>query len=146
MASCYFLYIPSISSGAERAFSEAKYTISDEFASLYVDTIQALDCLKSWFRSDTYIHRRRPYKGIEELAPWSLISIACVSRNGWAIGGRKHRKWSRNRSIRYRGQEGGWWRDRKTGAPPGHSVYLIYLFSSKSVWSLAVATRYYQPW
>lgn len=44
--------IPAMSSEAERVFSGAKHTISDERASLQIDTIQALECLKSWFRAD----------------------------------------------------------------------------------------------
>lgn len=46
--------IPAMSSQAERVFSGAKNAISDERASLQIDTIQALECLKSWFRADLF--------------------------------------------------------------------------------------------
>lgn len=39
--------IPAMSSEAERVFSGAKHTISDERSSLHIDTIEALECLKS---------------------------------------------------------------------------------------------------
>ena len=39
--------IPAMSSEAERVFSEAKHKISDERSSLHIDTIEALECLKS---------------------------------------------------------------------------------------------------
>lgn len=42
--------IPAMSSEAERVFSGAKHTITDERSSLHMDTIEALECLKSWFR------------------------------------------------------------------------------------------------
>lgn len=46
--------IPAMSSQAERIFSGAKNAISEERASLQIDTIQALECLKSWFRADLF--------------------------------------------------------------------------------------------
>ena len=46
--------ISAMSPEAERVFSGAKHTISDERASLHIDTIQALECLKSWFRADIF--------------------------------------------------------------------------------------------
>ena len=42
--------IPAMSSEAERVFSEAKRTISDSRGSLKSETIELLECLKSWFR------------------------------------------------------------------------------------------------
>lgn len=46
--------IPAMSTEAERVFSGVKNNISDERASLQIDTIQALECLKSWFRADLF--------------------------------------------------------------------------------------------
>ena len=42
--------IPAMSSEPERVFSGAKHTISDHRASLKSETIELLECLKSWFR------------------------------------------------------------------------------------------------
>jgi hypothetical protein len=42
------LSIPAISAEPERLFSGAKITISDRRNRLTIDTIQALQCLKSW--------------------------------------------------------------------------------------------------
>ena len=42
------LSIPAMSAVPERLFSGAKITISDRRNRLTVDTIQALQCLKSW--------------------------------------------------------------------------------------------------
>ena len=39
-----------MSSEPKRVFSGAKYTISDYRASLKSETIELLECLKSWFR------------------------------------------------------------------------------------------------
>ena len=39
-----------MSSEPERVFSGAKYTISDQRASLKSETIELLECLQSWFR------------------------------------------------------------------------------------------------
>ena len=44
--------IPAMSFEAEHVFSGTKHTISDERASLHMTTIEALECLKSWFRGD----------------------------------------------------------------------------------------------
>ena len=46
--------ISAMSSETERVFSGAKHTISDERSSLHIDTIKALECLKSWFRARTF--------------------------------------------------------------------------------------------
>ena len=46
--------IPAMSSEPERVFYGAKHTISDERSSLHIDTIEALECLKSWFRAGIY--------------------------------------------------------------------------------------------
>lgn len=46
--------IPAMFSEAERVFSGAKHTISDERSSLHIDTIEALECLKSWFRAGIF--------------------------------------------------------------------------------------------
>ena len=42
--------IPAMSSEPERVFSGAKHTISEQRNSLKADTIEILECLKSWFR------------------------------------------------------------------------------------------------
>ena len=42
--------IPAMSSEPERVFSGAKHTISDQRNRLKADTIERLECLKSWFR------------------------------------------------------------------------------------------------
>ena len=42
------LSIPAMSADPERLFSGAKLTISDRRARLGIETIQALECLKSW--------------------------------------------------------------------------------------------------
>ena len=44
------LSIPAMSAEPERLFSGAKLTISDQRASLQAQTIEATECLKSWFR------------------------------------------------------------------------------------------------
>ena len=46
--------IPAMSSEPERVFSGAKNTLSDNRASMGMDTIQATQCLKSWFRSGLF--------------------------------------------------------------------------------------------
>lgn len=43
--------IPAMSSEPEHVFSGTKNTISDNRASLNMETIEATQCLKSWFRS-----------------------------------------------------------------------------------------------
>ena len=60
--------IPAMSSEAERALSGAKHTISDERAYLHIDTIQALECLKSWFRADIFTQEDLN-KSVAESAP-----------------------------------------------------------------------------
>ena len=42
--------ISAVSSEAERVFSGAKHTVSDQRNSLKSETIELLECLKSWFR------------------------------------------------------------------------------------------------
>ena len=42
--------IPAMSAEPERVFSGAKHTISDQRNSLKSETIELLECLKSWFR------------------------------------------------------------------------------------------------
>lgn len=42
--------IPAMSSEPERVFSGAKHTVSDQRNSLKAETIELLECLKSWFR------------------------------------------------------------------------------------------------
>jgi hAT family C-terminal dimerisation region len=42
--------IPAMSSEPERVFSSAKHTVSDQRNSLEAETIELLECMKSWFR------------------------------------------------------------------------------------------------
>ena len=42
--------IPAMLSELERVFSGAKHTISDQRGRLKIETIELLECLKSWFR------------------------------------------------------------------------------------------------
>ena len=42
--------IPAMSAEPERVFSGTKHTISDQRNSLKSETIELLECLKSWFR------------------------------------------------------------------------------------------------
>ena len=42
------LTIPAILAAPERLFSSANMTISDRRNRLYSDTIEAIECLKSW--------------------------------------------------------------------------------------------------
>ena len=42
--------IPAMSAEPERVFSGAKRTVSDSRGSLKGETIELLECLKSWFR------------------------------------------------------------------------------------------------
>ncbi len=42
--------IPAISSELERVFSGAKHTLNKQRISCLVETIELLECLKSWFR------------------------------------------------------------------------------------------------
>ena len=49
------LSIPAMSAEPERLFSGAKITISDRRNRLTVDTIQALQCLKSWLENQDLV-------------------------------------------------------------------------------------------
>ena len=49
--------VPAMSSEPERVFSGAKHTISDHRASLESETIELLECLKSWFRLGTFTQK-----------------------------------------------------------------------------------------
>jgi hypothetical protein len=42
--------IPPMSSEPERVFSSTKHTLSDQRCRLKIETIELLECLKSWFR------------------------------------------------------------------------------------------------
>ncbi len=42
--------IPAMSSEPERVFSGAKHTLDEQRISCSVETIELLECLKSWFR------------------------------------------------------------------------------------------------
>ena len=42
--------IPARSAEPKRVFSDIKHTISDQWNSLKSETIELLECLKSWFR------------------------------------------------------------------------------------------------
>lgn len=46
--------IPAMSAEPERVFSGAKHTITDQRNSLKIETIELLECLKSWFRIGIY--------------------------------------------------------------------------------------------
>lgn len=46
--------IPAMSSEPERVFSGAKHTITDQRCNLKIETIEMLECLKSWFRIGIY--------------------------------------------------------------------------------------------
>ncbi len=46
--------IPAMSSEPERVFSGAKHTITEQRMSLKIDTIELLECLKSWFRIEVF--------------------------------------------------------------------------------------------
>lgn len=48
------LSIPAMAAEIERVFSEAKTTINEGRWSLELDTIEALQCLKPWFRAEYY--------------------------------------------------------------------------------------------
>jgi hypothetical protein len=51
------LSIPAISAEPERLFSSAKITITDRRNQLKSDTIEALECLKSWYNIPTFDDR-----------------------------------------------------------------------------------------
>ena len=46
--------IPSMSSEPERVFSGSKHTITDQRCRLNIETIELLECLKSWFRIGSF--------------------------------------------------------------------------------------------
>ena len=46
---------PAMSAELERVFSSNKHTISDQRNSLKSETIELLECLKSWFRLGVFI-------------------------------------------------------------------------------------------
>ena len=46
--------IPAMSSEPERVFSGAKRTMSDHRMSMKIDTVELLECLKSWFKFGIY--------------------------------------------------------------------------------------------
>ena len=47
--------VPSIPSGPERVFSSAKHTITDQWYSLNIDSIELLECLKLCFRIGIFV-------------------------------------------------------------------------------------------
>ena len=49
--------IPSMSSEPERVFSGAKHTITDQRNSLKGETIELLECLKSWFHMGIFVEK-----------------------------------------------------------------------------------------
>lgn len=49
--------IPAMSAEPERVFSGAKHTITDQRNSLKIETIELLECLKSWFRIGIFIEQ-----------------------------------------------------------------------------------------
>ena len=46
--------IPAMSSEPERVFSGAKHTLTEQRMRCNIETIQLLECLKSWFRIGIY--------------------------------------------------------------------------------------------
>jgi hypothetical protein len=46
------LSIPLMSAEPERLFSSAKVTISERRTNLGIESIEAIECLKSWLKSD----------------------------------------------------------------------------------------------
>ncbi len=46
--------IPAMSSEPERVFSGAKHTINEQRMSMKTDTLELLECMKSWFRLGIY--------------------------------------------------------------------------------------------
>ena len=46
------LSVPAMSAEPERVFSSARITITDRRASLGIETVEAIECLKSWLRKD----------------------------------------------------------------------------------------------
>ena len=49
------LSIPAMSASPERLFSSSKLTISDHRCRLDIDTIQAIECLKSWQKIKDFV-------------------------------------------------------------------------------------------
>jgi hypothetical protein len=49
------LSIPAISAEPKRVFSGVKVTITDRRASLGIELVEALECLKSWIGLDAWI-------------------------------------------------------------------------------------------
>ena len=49
--------IPAMSSEPERLFSGAKHTISDRRMQLKIESIELLECLKTWFRIGLFIEQ-----------------------------------------------------------------------------------------
>jgi len=60
------LSIPAMSADPERLFSGAKITISDRRNRLGIYTIEALECLKSWLKIETFLDDDEDDFGIEE--------------------------------------------------------------------------------
>ena len=46
--------IPAMSSEPERIFSGAKHTLTEQRLSYSIETIELLECLKSWFKLGIY--------------------------------------------------------------------------------------------
>ncbi len=44
-----------MSSEAKKVYSRVKNTISNEWSFLYIDTIEVLEYLKSWFQAEIFI-------------------------------------------------------------------------------------------
>lgn len=68
-------------SEAERIFSEAKYTISDERLSLHIDTIEALECLKSWFVAGIFTQKdlaRTTFGVVSPLPRYFLLAFLYI--------------------------------------------------------------------
>ena len=61
-----------MSSEAERVFSDTKHIISDERTSLQMTTIEALECLKSWFRTGLFTNDELSKTIAQELASAQL--------------------------------------------------------------------------
>ena len=49
--------IPAMSSKGERVFSEVQHTITNKRSSSKIGIIEALECLKSWFRAEIFTHK-----------------------------------------------------------------------------------------
>ena len=67
------LSIPPMSSETERLFSKAKLSISDQRGSMNVETVNLLECLRSWDRSALLLPqevRIHPLQGVRVLSRW----------------------------------------------------------------------------